>query len=294
MFKFFSPAKLNLFFRVLHKRNDGFHEIASLYQAIDLGDDLEMSFSDQDELTCSDPSLSCGEDNLICKAINAFRNQVGFSDFHMRCHLTKRIPIQTGVGGGSSNAATALYACNELSGRPLSYAQLFSIAAELGSDVAFFFSSGSAYCTGRGERVQDVEYPVDKVFSENVWLAKPLFGIGTPEVYKACKPAELPARDPQRVLDSFKRGEPIWFNDLQSAVQVVSPLFSAYIQQLQSCGFTQTILTGSGSGVVCFGLETPPEIQGIRFYPIQPLVKNSQDWYPFPKASCKKNYNHNS
>ncbi len=279
MARFFSPAKLNLFFRILRKREDGFHEIASLYQAIDLGDDLDVVLSDTDELTCNDSTLSCGEDNLISKAIHCFRSKTGLMDFHVRCHLTKRIPIQTGVGGGSSNAATALFACNELAGRPATQEQLSTWAAEIGSDVAFFFSSGSAYCTGRGEIVKNVDYPIERVFSENIWLAKPQFGVSTPEAYKACRPAELPQRDPLLILDSFQKGEPIWFNDLESAVTSISSPFSEYLQKLQNCGFTRTLLTGSGSGVVCLGHKTPPAIEGIRFFPIRPIVRDLQNWY---------------
>ncbi len=288
MLQLFSPAKLNLFFRVLRKREDGFHEIASLYQAIDLGDTLDFSLSEKDELTCTDPALSCGEDNLVRKAISLFRKKTGLADFHVRCHLHKKIPMQTGIGGGSSNAATTLYACNELAGRPATLKQLATWAGEIGSDISFFFSSGSAYCTGRGEIFEEAGYT--PLFPHPCFLAKPGFGLSTPEVYKACRPSEFPNRDPKEVLASFLRGEPLWFNDLETAACKVSSQFQTIINKIRSCGFSEVNLTGSGSGVFCFGLEHPPILEGIKFYPIRPLAKSPQAWYS-NESLCKEKRN---
>lgn len=279
MIRLFSPAKLNLFFRVLHKRVDGFHEIASLFQAIDLGDTLEFAQSDQDSLTCTDPTLSLGEDNLICKAIAHFRKKSGLNNFHINCHLTKKIPIQTGIGGGSSNAATTLYACNELAGQPATFDELKTWAGDLGSDVAFFFSTGSAYCTGRGEKVENVSYPLDKVFASPCFLAKPGFGLSTPEVYKACKPALLLQRDPRQSLQSFQNGKPEWYNDLEPAASSVSSQFQKHMEDLRDNGFSEVVLTGSGSGAFCFGRTNFPVIEGVQFHRIRPLARNSDGWY---------------
>src|ERR1700688_1220422 len=101
----FSPAKLNLFFRVLRRREDGYHEIASLYQAVNLGDTLQVQLGESQRLTCDDPSLPCDGSNLILKAAQVFRRNTGL-DLKAHFHLIKRIPIQSGLGGGSGNAAT--------------------------------------------------------------------------------------------------------------------------------------------------------------------------------------------
>jgi 4-diphosphocytidyl-2-C-methyl-D-erythritol kinase len=283
--RFFSPAKLNLFFRVLRKREDGFHDIASLYQAIDLGDDLFVALSEEDELTCSDPLLDCGKENLVRRAVDLFRKKTGLDAFRIRCRLIKRIPIQTGLGGGSSNAATMLFACNELAGRPASYHDLIQWSGEIGSDVAFFFSSGSAYCTGRGEIIRNVDYDWSGEFPQPCYIAKPEFGLSTPAVYRACVPSELPSRDPLEVLQGFLQGRPLWFNDLEQAACRVSLEFQNYINGLRRLGFDQAVLTGSGSGVFCFGLELPPSIEGVRFYPIRPLARDPQGWYPYLQNS---------
>ncbi|MES2198630.1 MAG: hypothetical protein V4489_00475, partial [Chlamydiota bacterium] len=112
---FLSPAKINVFFKVLRKREDGFHEISSLYQAITLFDTLQIRLSAKDEFTCSDPSLSLDHTNLVNKALNLFRKKTGSSD-QFSIHLDKKIPMQAGLGGGSSNAATALWAFSKLLG----------------------------------------------------------------------------------------------------------------------------------------------------------------------------------
>jgi 4-diphosphocytidyl-2-C-methyl-D-erythritol kinase len=112
MKRYFSPAKLNLFFRVLSRRSDGFHEIASLFQTIDLGDVLEIAAASQDQLTCTDKELPCDERNLVVKALHLFRRKTGMETFSIRCHLEKKIPKEAGLGGGSSNAATILFLCS--------------------------------------------------------------------------------------------------------------------------------------------------------------------------------------
>lgn len=280
MIVLFSPAKLNLFFRVLHKRDDGFHEIASLFQAIDLGDTLEFALSKKDHLSCNDPSLDLGPENLICKAIELFRKKTGLANFHLQCHLTKRIPTQAGIGGGSSNAASTLYACNELSGEPVSLSELKAWSSDLGSDVPFFFSSGTAYCTGRGEKIEEIDVPHDAIFRVPCYLAKPQFGLSTGEVYKVCNPSSLALRNPRQSLDSFQRGVPEWYNDLESAASHVSSEFQKYMESLRSCGFSRVVLTGSGSGAFCFGRASAPDIQGVQFYPVRPIIKNNHGWFP--------------
>ena len=113
--RYFSPAKINLFFRVLSKRLDGYHDIASVMQAIDLGDVLTFTNHPRDQMTCSDPTLPCDETNLVMKALKRFREYYSLSSVHI--HLEKHVPMQSGLGGGSSNAATVLWALNEQIGR---------------------------------------------------------------------------------------------------------------------------------------------------------------------------------
>ncbi len=102
-----SPAKINVFLRVIGRRPDGYHDLASLFQAIDLSDiiDIELSKDGQDRLTCDQSDVPTDASNLILKAANLFRRKTNLS-FGVIAHLEKRIPVQAGLGGGSSNAAT--------------------------------------------------------------------------------------------------------------------------------------------------------------------------------------------
>jgi 4-diphosphocytidyl-2-C-methyl-D-erythritol kinase len=134
-------------------------------QVIDFGDTLEVSLSASplaDTLTCLAPGVPLDATNLVLRAFALFRRKTGLSQ-HFWCNLEKRVPAGAGLGGGSGNAATALWAANELTGRPASEAQLLEWSGEIGSDISVFFSTGAAYCTGRGEVVRNESPPLPLV-----------------------------------------------------------------------------------------------------------------------------------
>jgi 4-diphosphocytidyl-2-C-methyl-D-erythritol kinase len=141
-----------MFLRIVRRREDGFHDLASLFHVIDLGDDMTFSLltagSTSDQLTCNFPDVPTDESNLVIKALNLFRSKTGATErFHV--DLVKRVPHGAGMGGGSGNAATTLWAANEMCSRPATPEQLLKWSGEIGSDISVFFSSGAAYCTGR-------------------------------------------------------------------------------------------------------------------------------------------------
>lgn len=258
--KFFSPAKLNLFFRVIGKRPDGYHEIASLYQAIDFGDTLTLTItSGEDQLTCSDPHLPCDSSNLVLRAVNLFRKKTGRS-FGLHAHLDKHIPIQAGLGGGSSNAATTLWALREMTGVSLSDKELSSWGAELGSDVPFFFSEGTAYCTGRGEIVENLP----SLPHLSGWIAKPLVGLSTPAVYQKVVPLALDTQP--------------FFNDLEPAAFSLLPELADLKTKLFKIGFEQVSMTGSGTAFFCLGPVSSPALQNVKFIPFRALQRTN-NWY---------------
>jgi 4-diphosphocytidyl-2-C-methyl-D-erythritol kinase len=257
-----SPAKLNLFFRVLRKRPDGYHDISSLFQAIDLFDRLFFSLSAQDELTCSDPSIPCDGTNLVSKAIAQFRKHADVPP--VKIHIEKHIPIQAGLGGGSSNAATTLWALNELIGKPFTQTQLIEIGATIGSDVPFFFSSGTAHCTGRGEILEPFTLPEPL----RGYLAKPTYGLSTPLVYKHTVISELPVRDPQ----------PRFFNDLEIPSFRLEPRLAELRNELRK-SFGEVVMTGSGTAFFCLkGVPVP--IDGVTFVPFRSILRtDTGSWY---------------
>jgi 4-diphosphocytidyl-2-C-methyl-D-erythritol kinase len=248
MLTLFSPAKINLFLRILGKRPDGYHEIASLFQAIDLGDTLTFTFSKEDKLTCSDPTLPCGGSNLVMKAVDLFRRKTQLP-FYIDIHLEKRIPTQAGLGGGSSNAATTLWALNALHNFPVTEQELQTWSADIGSDIPFFFSLGTAYCTGRGERVRNLSPPTLPPLS----IFKPKEGISTPEVYKALQLGECLSVDPEKLLEGFYAGCPSYHNDLEKPAFHLCPLLVPLKKCLLDEGHRTLFMTGSGTALVSVG-----------------------------------------
>ncbi len=144
-------AKLNLALEVLGRRDDGYHEVRSVLQTIDLADRLEIAQSSSLSVECDDASLN-GQANLVWQAAAALAKR-GKTEPRAHIYIQKRIPVAMGLGGGSSDAASALVALNRLWGLDLTIEELAQVAGPLGSDVAFFLSGGTALATGRGERV---------------------------------------------------------------------------------------------------------------------------------------------
>ena len=157
-----APSKINLFLRILRKREDGYHELASLFQAVSLTDTLDfwVECADSSKPICSmevspdsvgRAGIPTDETNLVMRALKLCADKTGTKQ-RVHCRLHKNAPAQAGLGAGSSDAATAMHAANRLAGFPATQQQLIEWSAELGSDISFFFSRGTAYCTGRVER----------------------------------------------------------------------------------------------------------------------------------------------
>ncbi|MFH1560630.1 MAG: 4-(cytidine 5'-diphospho)-2-C-methyl-D-erythritol kinase [Chloroflexota bacterium] len=147
-------AKVNLTLEVLGKREDGYHQIASVMQTIDLCDELRFAPSDHLMLRCNLPSLET-PDNLVLKAATLLKEHTGYSG-GMDIYLNKAIPLASGLGGGSSDAAATLKALNRLWGLDLRHEELLPLAASIGSDVSFFLLGGTAIAEGRGEEVHEI------------------------------------------------------------------------------------------------------------------------------------------
>jgi len=276
--KLFSPAKLNLFFRVLNKRNDGFHEIASLMQTIAFGDILHFQMSSRDHLTCTNPAAPIDNKNFIHKARALFKRKTGFKT-PIAIHVEKKIPIQGGFGGGSGNIATTLWALNQISGMNVSEEVLRRWAGELSSDAPFFFSTGTAYATGRGEKIFSLSPLKEKIF----YLAKPKKGLPTPLVYKHCVP-NVNDIDPEHLLEKNLGGSLEGVNDLEYAAFALYPELLELKEGLINIGFETVVMTGSGTGFYCIGPVQNPSLYGIEFWKTSYLSRTDK-WYPFPYSS---------
>jgi len=177
-----SPAKINLWLRVLGKRDDGFHEVTTRMCPLGLADEVQITTASGSttRLTCSDSSIPTDGSNLALKALAAFEERTGIRR-PWNIHLKKRIPHGAGLGGGSSNAASVLDGINHLTGLTLSLDELKGIAAQIGSDVPFFLQQNVCDATGRGEHIDAVQ---DFPWQLPLVLIKPPFGIPTPWAYQ--------------------------------------------------------------------------------------------------------------
>ena len=154
-----SPAKVNLGLWVGRKRPDGFHDIVTIIAPVELSDTLRISTARYGiEVACDSADVPPGAGNLAWLAAAAFSAAVG-TNVNCRVHITKRIPVGGGLGGGSSNAATVLSGLNRLFGLPLSPRRLRRVAASLGSDVPAFLMSGPCIARGRGEKLRRIHLP---------------------------------------------------------------------------------------------------------------------------------------
>jgi 4-diphosphocytidyl-2-C-methyl-D-erythritol kinase len=270
-----SPAKINLFFRVLSKRSDGFHEIASLYQAVGLYDILCFQLDRPYSFACFDSVLSMDHTNLVVRAADLFFNRTGIKKQGF-IGLKKNIPMQAGLGGGSSNAATVLWGLNELFKRPASLHQLIEWSAELGSDVAFFLSSGSAYCTGKGEILQEVVLPAP---STTITIVKPSYGLSTPLVYKNMSLGQLAQRSPLETLSHFLQGSPVYYNDLEVPSFFLLPSLKQMKDMLRSAGFSHVLMCGSGSAFFCVGDADISQLNIGDVYQTSFVNRLENHWY---------------
>ncbi len=260
---FFSPAKTNLYFHVLSKRSDGFHEIASLYQALSFGDLIRIEpISGSDRLTCTNPSVPTDHSNLILRASSLFKEKTGV-DQGLAFHLEKKIPMAAGLGGGSSNAATTLWALNEMLQTGVPEETLASWGALLGSDVPFFFSEGRAECRGRGEIVK----PLQKE-DNHLWIAIPRFSLSTKSVYENVR---LEALTNDHVLR----------NDLEVSAFELSPELFTLKQNLKAIGFEHVQMTGSGTAFYLLGSVSEPKLEGVDVIPAHFLSRKAKHWYKF-------------
>ncbi len=248
-----APAKINLFLEVLGKRPDGYHELETVMQEIDLADTLRLEVTDRDqdiELTCTEPDIPCDQDNLVWKAARIFQKETGIKS-GVRVHLIKRIPVAAGLGGGSSDAATVLKGLNTLCNTDLSETRLMDMAARLGSDVPFFVKGGTALCKGRGEIVTPLE--VKHRFS--YILLYPNIRVSTAKVYNNLKiDLTREKKDVNFIVkallsDSADSLNISLFNRLEEVALELYPELRRFKGLLESYLSDGVLLSGSGSAI---------------------------------------------
>lgn len=272
-----APAKINLFLAVTGRRPDGFHELLSVAAPLVWGDTVSVepggsSFS----VECDDPDIPTGADNLVMKAAAAFAQATGWTG-GARFTLQKRIPAGAGLGGGSSDAVSALVALNALAGGPLSEAQLALVASGVGSDCALFLAKGPAVMRGRGERVEPLAREAyRRIRGARVLVFRPGFAVSTAWAYArlaAGAPGGYvrPAEAERRLASWTSRpGAPaadLLFNSMEPPVFSKYAALPALIGQIRERFGIAARMSGSGSA--CFALlnesaEAGPVVAAIR------------------------------
>lgn len=248
MLRYPSPAKINLVLEVLGRRDDGFHELRSIVQTIDLCDILYFELDDVISFECTVPVLNTS-DNLVVKAAKLFKEATACHK-GVRVRLEKRVPWGAGLGGGSSNAAATLLALNKLWEVNLSFNELTRLATKLGSDVPFFLYGGLALVEGRGERVTPLgtlkpQWQVLLVspFARTAEKTKKLFSLLQPQHFTRGQFVDSALEiwyDRKQIPPSS------WFNVFDAIAFDAFPGLDRYWRRLQERGLQNIHVAGSG------------------------------------------------
>ncbi len=250
-----SLGKVNLVLNVLGRREDGFHELETLMVPVGVADELSIELGGAGiELSCSRSELPTDRGNLVYRAAEVFCHRAGLTE-GVRIHLEKRMPLEAGMGGGSSNAATTLLLMNQLFGGALGTEVLRELAEGLGSDVPFFLGSGPGVARGRGERVEEVD-SFGCLEGVGVFLVHPGFGVSTPWAYKQLVhfPQLLNGRSGRvdEMVEAMRSGGmrrvgELLYNALEEPVLNKYPLLMLFQEFLRGRDSLGVLMSGSGS-----------------------------------------------
>ena len=249
-----APAKLNLALRIVGRRSDGYHLLDSVVAPIALFDQVRVSLERQattDVALCCTPASAApsGPDNLACRAALLYLDRTGISA-RVRIDLLKRIPSGAGLGGGSSDAAAILRLLDALAPTPAPPAALAAWALELGADVPFFLSGGSARMRGVGDQLDPIEPPIDPRAA--LVVAYPGTPLETRHVYANYDDLLTTEGSVSRVRGLTVDRGPLhqWLeNDLEAAAFQILPIVKNLKRQLRALGARSVLMTGSGSAV---------------------------------------------
>lgn len=273
-------AKINWSLRVIGKRADSYHEIDTVLQTISLHDTLTFQLTDNPQilLSCDDRSIAADKPNLVWRAAEALQQHSRVTH-GVKIRLDKRIPAQAGLGGGSSDAAVTLLALAHLWKLEIAKDDLLELAAELGSDVAFFLSGGTARGSGRGNTLTALPDAPDAYFL----VLKPNAGVSTSKAYRALNFAALTTSDAKIILSSSRAVDfsdnvnpDTLHNDFEAVAFRLEPEIERTKVALAKAGAKATLLAGSGSAV--FGVFDNKDAQERAIQ----AIELETGWRAFP------------
>ena len=249
-----APAKINLGLDITGTRADGYHLLETVFQAVSIADTVTVALTESPEitLTCDVPTVPCSPKNIAWKAVQRYREAAGLQS-GVQIQILKRIPMEAGMGGGSTDGAAVLMALQELTENVLPQEKLLEIAVSLGADVPFFLYGGTAYGAGIGEKLE----PLPLFSTDCLVIAKGTAGVSTAQAYGAIDALQNPEHPPvqqlRKVLEAGGTAAeiaPLCGNLFELAVELeeVQQIRSTMLEQGALC----SVMTGSGAAV--FGL----------------------------------------
>lgn len=255
-----SYAKINLFLDVLGKREDGYHEIRTVFNEIGLCDTLNYTLTKKEEVKIlTNKDFVKADENLIYK-IAIFLKKRYNVEYGVTVELEKNIPVAAGLGGGSSNAATTIEALSNLWKLNIAPKEKHEIASLFGSDINFFLEGGCALGEGRGEIIT----PLEDIEINHVFLVNPGFGIPSWEAYKAVKTSETANENWQDFLET--RDIKLCSNKLEEGIRQLYPEIDQIINYLENNGAKKAMLSGSGATIIAFCSDQETTEEFCSFY----------------------------
>jgi len=278
-----SFAKVNLALAVLGKRADGYHEIRTLFQSIDLHDELEIRPAARLELRCQDLASVPMQENTVWRAAVALTESASPSE-GAEIVLKKRIPPGSGLGGGSSNAAATLLGLCRFWRLDVPSAELSSLAASIGSDVPFFLHGGTALGIGRGEEI----YPVPEIQPAHLVVVYPGIHVSTAAAYQSLKLVLTSQQAAHRIQSFCGRLQDRMecpagiFNDFETSILPAHQAIKEAKDFLKDQGATAALLSGSGSSVFGFFSDEESALAASRDKNVR------ESWRVFPAKTLSR------
>ncbi|MBN2030246.1 4-(cytidine 5'-diphospho)-2-C-methyl-D-erythritol kinase [bacterium] len=267
---FRSFAKINIGLWILSHRKDGYHNITTVYQQIDLHDVITFQKRSTDiRITSTNPSMPLDKNNLVFKAFQLFQEKIDIQE-GLEIHIEKNIPMGGGLGGGSSNAAATLQAANHLWNDPLDKDELNAMAVNIGSDVPFFLKGGTVFGQGRGDLLTPLNWTTD------YWivLACPTFGVSTSWAYKQSKIALTKEEKFTKLMSILERFSPHTLkdnfqNELESVVFRRHPILREIKELMYQRDAFYAGMSGSGSSIYGLFFQQKTAVLAKTFFSIQ-------------------------
>lgn len=283
-FRLPSFAKINLYLRILGKRDDNFHELCTVFQTVSLCDFLTFEPADEIVLTCDAAEIPLDETNLITKAARLLQQKFDVKN-GAKINLEKHIPAPGGLGGGSSNAAVTLLGLSKLWNLRVNFNEIREIGATLGADVPFFFYGGTALGSGRGTEI----LPLADFTAKHLLIVAPNVTVSTEEAFARLNAPNLTNSGSKSILKICRNEAETAYlqqsklkNDFEKTIFEAEPEIAQAKAELLELGATGALMSGSGASVFAI-FDTNEQRQNALSE-----LRSARDWRIFPAETVSR------